>query len=159
MNPLVFALAGLIAVMTTSCIKDSGSKPGEWHFTNFSEVRAFRLNWEDEDAFDRILDQDGNLNPTRLPKDGVVLTDAQITALEAAVTGEHPDHPVAACFYPHHAFIFYGETGEIIGHINICFLCSNYSGDPPGFASNWNLAALRDIFDDIGMPLSNPDWN
>ncbi|MDG1139453.1 MAG: hypothetical protein P8N49_08045 [Opitutales bacterium] len=63
------------------------------------------MNWENEQSFACILDRDGNLNSTRIPHDGFLLTDEQITTLEAAVTEVHP---VADCFYPPHAFIFYG---------------------------------------------------
>jgi len=158
MKTFLRATLGVIVLMASSCSRDSGSKPGKWHFT-FKEVRAFRLNWEDEQSVARILDRDGNLNPTRIPQDGFVLTNEQITTLEAAVTGDHPDHPIADCLYPHHAFIFYGESGEIVGHIDICFLCSNYSGEPQGYAGNWNLVALRKLFSDMGIPLSNTDWD
>lgn len=137
----------------------STSKPGAWHFSGFSEVRAFRLNWDDKYAFDRIINQDGSLNVTRMPKKGVLLTNKQVGQLEAAVTGVHPDHPVALCFYPHHAFVFYNDSREIVGHINVCFLCSNYSGEPKGFADNWNLDELRKLISDLGLPLSNPDWD
>ena len=149
--------------MSFSCSSDSEapaeSVEGSWHFSNFSKVRAFRLNWNDESSFDRIIDQDGKLNSTRLPLEGVVLSEDQVSQLEAAVTGSHPMHPVAACFYPHHAFIFYDDAGKIVGDINICFLCSNYSGMPEGFAQQWNLEALADLVQDIGMPLRNPEWD
>jgi hypothetical protein len=158
MNIFLRATLGVILLMASSCSTDSRSQPGKWHFT-FKEVRAFRLNWEDEQSVARILDRDGNLNPTRIPQDGFVLTNEQITTLEAAVTGDHPNHPIADCLYPHHAFIFYGESGEIVGHIDICFLCTNYSGEPQGYAGNWNLVALRKLFSDMEIPLSNPDWD
>lgn len=137
----------------------NGSKPGAWHFSGFSEVRAFRLNWEDKHSFDRIINQDGSLNDTRLPEAGIILTDQQVSRLEAAVTGTRPEHPVADCFYPHHAFVFYNESGEIIGHLNICFLCSNYSGEPSGFAASLDFDKLAKIVTDIGMPLRNPNWD
>ena len=57
--------------------------------------------------FPSIIDQDGELNSTRIPQDGIQLTNAQVTALEAAVTGGDTGRPVADCFYPHHAFVWY----------------------------------------------------
>lgn len=158
-------LTALVMIMITSCSSNShsnansNSKPGQWHFSGFAEVRAYRLNWDDQDSFNPILNQDGTLNPTRIPKDGLRLTEAQVKRLEAAVTGSHPDHPIAACFYPHHAFIFYGASGKIVGHINICFLCSNYDGQPEGYAKSWNLDELAKLIKDIGMPLRNRKWD
>lgn len=132
---------------------------GKWHFGGFKEVRAYRINWDDEYSFDKIIGPDGKLNGTRLPAGGVALDQAQIGKLEAAVTGTHPDHPVAACFYPHHAFLFYDESGAVIGHINICFLCSNYDGAPKGFASSWDLEALESLIREIGLPIRNEEWD
>jgi len=139
-----------------SCSKSS--KGGKWHFSGFNEIRAYRLNWEDEHSMNPIVNQDGSLNPTRIPKEGVPLTEAQVKRLEAAVTGSHPEHPVAACFYPHHAFLFFDGSRKIVGHINICFLCSNYRGQPEGYARNWNLSQLEELLKDIGIPLRNPKW-
>lgn len=99
------------------------------------------------------------MNATRMPDAGIILTDEQVAKLEAAVTGNHPEHPIADCFYPHHAFVFYDESGGIVGHINICFLCSNYSGEPSGFPNHWNLDELAKLITEIGMPLRNPNWD
>lgn len=153
------ARAGIVCVLLmvmTSC--SNTSKSGKWHFSGFNEVRAYRLNWEDEHSMDPIVNQDGSLNPTRIPEDGIRLTEAQVKRLEAAVTGSHPAHPVAACFYPHHAFVFFNGSKEIVGHINICFLCSNYTGQPAGYAVLWNLSELKELIGDIGMPLRNAKW-
>ena len=157
MNTSLKTLPVILAVMITSCTHVS--KPGAWHFSGFSEVRAFRLNWDDKHSLDPILNQDGSLNVTRMPDTGMSLTDEQVEKLEAAVTGTHPEHPVADCLYPHHAFVFYDGSGKIVGHINLCFLCSNYSGEPSGFSINWNLDELAEIFTEIGMPLHNPNWD
>jgi hypothetical protein len=152
----------LVLLATPSCRPSEGDvqhKGGAWHFTGFTEVRAYRLNWDDEYSFDKILTNDGALNTTRQPTDGVVLNESQEKRLEAAVTGSHPDHPVAACFYPHHAFLFFGAEGKIVGHIDVCFLCSNYAGYPKGFASSWDLDAIRSLVEDLGMPTHNKDWD
>ena len=92
--------------MIASCTKPTENEQvaGTWHLSGFTEVRAYRLNWEDEDSLHPILTEDGSLNSTRIPKDGIRLTDPQVARLEAAVTGRHAEHPVASCFYPHHAF-------------------------------------------------------
>ena len=48
---------------------------------------------------------------------------------------------------------------KIVGHIDICFLCSNYSAAPSGFARSWDFEALRDLVADLGMPKANPAWD
>ena len=142
----------------TSCSTDSGLKPGKWHTANVTKVMAFRLNWDKKISFPGIIDQDGELNSTRIPQDGVQLTNAQITALEAAVTGGDPGRPVVDCFYPHHAFVWYGASGEILGHIDVCFLCSHIAGAPPGPAGTGDMDALKELVSELGIPLTNTDW-
>ncbi len=131
---------------------------GTWHFANLSDVRAYRFNWDDQCSFDGIVDDGGELNSTRWPLEGIVLNASQVSRLKAAVTGSHPCHPTAACFYPHHAFVFYDDQGRMVGYLNLCFLCSNYSGVPDEFADLWDLEALAAILGELGMPLRNPQW-
>ena len=135
----------------------SGHEPGQWHFS-FSEVRAYRLNWDHEEASVGITSQDGSLNPTRIPEAGIRLTAMQVKRLEAAVTGKHPSHRVAMCFYPHHAFVFFDTNGKIVGHIDVCFLCQNYSAEPHGYAHYWDLNELRKLFRELEIPLTNSNW-
>lgn len=144
--------------MTTSCTNDS--KPDRSRFSGPLEVRAFRMNWENKVSFDPILNPDEVLNPTRIPEEGIILTDRQVAKLETAVTGTHPERPEADCFWPHHAFVVYSGSGEIVGQINICFLCSNHShsGKPSGLAGSWDFDELAELVTDIGLPIRNPNW-
>ena len=67
-SPLSAALLALVAL--TSCSKGATRReqavtaPSAWHFT-FAEVRAFRLNWDEESAMMGI-DDGPQLNPTGL---------------------------------------------------------------------------------------------
>lgn len=165
---LLLSIATALAVsILTGCSSPSAPTPatveaaragGDWGFLKFAEVRAFRMNWDDEMSMDYFVGEKGRLNATRMPKDGVRLNGEQVERLRAAVTGKHPTHPVAMCLYPHHAFAFYDAKGKMVGHINVCFLCANYMGDPEGFARTWDLAAIAQVVKDLGMPLSNPAW-
>lgn len=158
MNSPLGLLSLLLAMMTTSCTNDS--KPDRSRFSGPLEVRAFRMNWENKVSFDPILNPDEVLNPTRIPEEGIILTDRQVAKLETAVTGTHPERPEADCFWPHHAFVVYNGSGEIVGQINICFLCSNHShsGKPSGLAGSWDFDELAELVTDIGLPIRNPNW-
>ncbi|WP_411845557.1 hypothetical protein AAFN60_18140 [Roseibacillus persicicus] len=138
--------------------KSNEPEAGEWHFDGIVEVRAYRTNWDDEYSSDVILTEDNQLNATRIPEMGIVLTGEQVERLKQAVCVEHPPHPVAACFNPHHAFTFHNENGAIIGHIDLCFQCSNYYASPKGFSSSWSLGSLEALLRELGIPLENPDW-
>ena len=116
------------------------------------------MNWEDAHSFDKIINYKGELNETRMPKEGLVLSPAQVNQLAAAVTGEHPEHPMTECFYPHHAFLFFDQDGEIVGKLDVCFKCSKFIGEPEGFAKYGDFDALKSLFGDIGMPIRNENW-
>jgi hypothetical protein len=127
-----------------------------WHF-NFETVRLFRINW-DTQYTDRHIISGGELNDTREPLYGVKLADAQIKQLEAAVTGSHTDQGLGLCIYPHHAFVFYNADNEIVGNIDICFLCGSFQANPKGYARNWDLLSIAELIHDAGIPLRNPEW-
>lgn len=133
--------------------------PGRWHFDGWTEVRAYRLNWAEETAIDSILSQDGALNPTRTPEEGIPLTTDQVRRLEKATTGRHPEHQQYACHYPHHAFVFFDSAGSPVGFAQVCFLCGTCYGRPEGFSKYWDLDAIKDLVTELGMPISNPDWH
>lgn len=130
---------------------------GKWHF-EFDSVRLYRTNWAKEDPMEDIV-SNGRLNETREPLDGILLTSTQVKKLESAVTGSHPEVFGAMCFYPHHGFVFFDKNGTIVGSIDICFKCSNYQGNPEGFALHWDLLAIAELVHELGVPLSNPDWD
>ncbi len=131
----------------------------DWGFIQFSKVKAYRMNWTDEDASNGLVGEKNKLNRSRIPKNGINLNLDQISLLREAVTGSHPDHPAAGCFNPHHAFVFYDDQENIVGHIDICFRCSNYRKEPVGFAQIFNLGKLASLFRNLNIPVSNPKWN
>ena len=148
------------AYVTAESISETQShEGGVWHFDNFEQVRVFRINWGSKYPLDGIMDDQGQLNPTRIPKEGVLLHKHQVNRLESAVTGTHPAHPIALCFNPHHAFLFYDKHGQVVGNIDLCFLCSNYEGSPSGYADYWDLEALRRLLLDLDIPIENDAWN
>jgi hypothetical protein len=129
-----------------------------WHF-KFSEVRAFQLNWEDEHATDSII-QDSELNDARFPVGGILLSDNQVELLRHAILRDDSlGGVIGLCRYPHHAFVFYSDGGEVVGHYDLCFLCSNADGSPGTFSTYPDYDALRDLVADLGMPIANPDWD
>ena len=131
--------------------------PAPWHF-KFSEVRVFQLNWEDAHSMDSIMQESG-LNDTRFPVNGILLSDDQVESLRCAILKDDSMGGVTgACRYPHHAFVFYSESGEIVGYYDLCFLCPNGGGYPGDFSTFPDYDALRDLVSSLGMPIANPDW-
>src|SRR5690349_17352581 len=92
-------LALLALVFGVSC---SSKEP--WPPQSYTEVRAFLYNLDSADALPCV--DNGKLSPTVTDPNGVRLTDAQVARLISAVTGSHPDHDIAGCYVPHHAYVF-----------------------------------------------------
>lgn len=116
-------------------------------------VRAYTINSGDEfpsPAEGGVID--GRLNRKRLPKDGVELSPAQIAHfLRATTTAEHPG-PHAACFYPHHALVFFDADEKIIGHYTICFLCLGYHSSIGQFVSEPDYDDLHRLIASLQLP-------
>jgi len=129
--------------------------PVEWHFDGFTEVRVYRLNWDTAQPNDTetIVLRDGSLHPTRLPKEGVKLTAAQIEKLRDAVCGEHPKFDALKCHMPHHGVLFLNEEGKIVGDISLCFMCRTDYSSPSGFARYWDYDALAALFEELEIPI------
>ncbi|GEP46374.1 hypothetical protein [Brevifollis gellanilyticus] len=177
MNHL-FSLASLALITLGACATPQPAAPahestttastgGDWGFLKFAEVRAYRMNWKEEDAMEDFANREGRLNPTRRPKEGVKLNAGQVTRLQQAITGHHPKPrtvsgqvpPVMACFYPHHAFAFRDEKGQHVGWIEVCFICGGHRGEPRSFSETVDMKAVATLLKDLGIPLWNPAWD
>ena len=132
----------------------------EWHIEGISEIRAYRINWDTKEASARnvIGSRMDKLNPSRMPEHGIKLNSAQSITLKNAVMLEHEEEPAAACFHPHHAFLFFDSSGNVVDSIDLCFLCNTRKAGPQGFAVNWDLDAIEKIFRDLKIPIVNPEW-
>lgn len=73
------------------------------------------------------------LNPTAVPASGIPLSAKQVARVKRAFTVATGDQAVAACFVPRHGFVFEDAKGQVIGTLDVCFECSNYSIGAPGY--------------------------
>jgi len=135
------------------------SNSRDWPFSGVVAVHAFRINWDDKTSFNPLVDQNGELNSTREPIEGVLLNNEQVKLLKRAVLGNHPPGWVAACHYPHHGFLFTDQQGSIVGSADICFMCSNKRGKPEGFADNWDFEGLKELLQSLDIEITNPEWD
>ena len=93
------------------------------------------------------------LKPGVINQDGAVLTLGQVRQLRAAITGSHPSYPVAGCFLPHNAFVFYDAAKKPVAYVEVCFSCRGIRAEPKG-AKVWvDHIALATIFDAHKLPM------
>lgn len=143
----------LIAFISTLCtFADEASWPG----VEFSEVRAFA--WPDDKTTEAVILKGMSLKERAINPEGAALTPVQTKALIKAVTGKHPDYPVAMCHIPHNAIVFYDKAKNPVAFVEICFGCSTHRIEPKGAARNIDLLAVAAIFDAHKLPMGqHPD--
>ena len=86
------------------------------------------------------------------------LTEAQIGTLIQGVYGKNEKMPPAACYDPHHLFLFYDGEGKIINVVELCFSCTNVNSSPPMPEANWyrhDFRKLAKLCDEAGIGLES----
>jgi hypothetical protein len=143
----------ILLLLSALCLfADEPSWPG----IEFSEVRAF--SWpkamnEEAVILKEMKPIDGALNPK-----GALISQEQTNRLITAITGKHPEYPMAMCHIPHNAFIFYDQRKKPVAFIEICFECSTHRIEPKGFADKIDLMAIASIFDSLKLTMGKyPD--
>ena len=95
---------------------------------------------------------------TNLKRSEAVLTPGQVGRLVEAVYGDHGKTPPAACYDPHHIFLFYDADGELINAVEVCFSCTNLVAQPEIEESQWfrhDYRELARIGDESGIGMSS----
>lgn len=147
-EPLFWKRALLLGLLLSSLPAFAAEK---WPDVPFNEVRAYA--WAADTETDAVILPDKSLMPGVLDEKGVLLTSQEVRRLRAAVTGRHADHPVAACYTPHNAFVFYDAKGKPVAFVEVCFTCLLYRAEPAGTAKNFDLLALARIFSAHRVPM------
>lgn len=122
-----------------------------WPPRHYAEVRAYLYNFDNKDGASCVTD--GRLSPSIVNPGGVRLSSAQVDALIAATTGKHPAHPVGGCYIPHHAYVWHGTSGRIVGWVELCFGCLDYRASSPAAPENFDIERLRKLTVETGLPI------
>ncbi len=86
------------------------------------------------------------------------LSPAQVAKLEKATFSiTHRSEP-AACYDPHHIFVFYAKDGTVTNAIEVCFSCTGLATIPSTTEEQWyrhDFVALAYLADELGLWLEN----
>ena len=122
----------------------------------------FALPWDDapgavmESGFSLIM-RDGALDVPaldRLKVTEATLTRDQVGRLVDAVYGEHEKTGAAACYDPHHIFLFHDGDGTLFHVVEVCFGCTNLRTQPEIAEPQWwrhDFRELARICDEVGI--------
>jgi hypothetical protein len=81
----------------------------------------------------RVMKDFKTLTPDAVPSAGVALNAAQLAQVKRAFAQATGDQAIGACFFPRHGFVFEDAAGKVVGTLDVCFECSNYTIDAPGY--------------------------
>ncbi|GAA5495918.1 hypothetical protein Rhal01_02099 [Rubritalea halochordaticola] len=112
----------------------------------------YSVGKREENSFSTVA-KDGKLHKG-IYRTSKPLTEEQTKKLFSCITGKHKPLLAAACFEPHHGFIFYDKANKIVAHISICFMCHNHSFSPEGeLSDHWDRQELKKLLKDLKMPI------
>jgi len=122
-----------------------------WPAVPFTEVRAYA--WPDDHTTEAVILDGMTLKAGVINPEGALLTAPEVKQLIAAITGRHPSYPVAACFNPHNAFVFYDAEKKPVASVEVCFSCRGIHAVPKGAEITIDHIALATIFDAHKLPM------
>ncbi len=100
------------------------------------------------------LVQEGRLHQGVVSSMTTSLNDKEVAKLEKLVTGSWSGGIRAACYMPHHGFVFYGQDEKIVGHLEVCLMCRNYHAFPrEGLSDNWDLEGIKELIREKKLPV------
>jgi len=102
---------------------------------------------------------DGVIHPGVIKQYSKILSDKDVASLLDALTEKHPEKNRFLCeFAPRHGLIFYDKSDAILGHVSICFACSelkspDFRRSKSEFHSYWDWEGLKDVFNRNRIPV------
>lgn len=89
----------------------------------------------------------------KLKQKSAELTAIQASKLLSVVNGKAVIAP-AACYDPHHIFLFYSREGSVVAAVEVCFSCTGISTMPGISEKRWyrhDFVALARLTDELGL--------
>lgn len=128
---------------------------GTWPPAGYVKVVGHRFKSENPEGFSFLAESAVDL--TRLDELSAAsaeLTPSQIQELLEATFPPEPGLPAAACYDPHHIFLFEDAAGKVTHAIEICFSCTNLHALPDLGEHQWQHHDFRRLYrlcEDLGL--------
>ena len=128
---------------------------GTWPPTGFTKVVGHRFKSDNPEGFSFLRDSAVELTHlAEFSAASAELTQAQIQELLEATFQAEPGLAAAACYDPHHLFLFEDAAGKVTHAIEICFECTNISALPALGDQQWQHHDFRRLYqlcEDLGL--------
>lgn len=108
-----------------------------------------------------LIDRNGRVDLATLDKlkqAKATLPPGQVHRLVDAVYGRNEKTGAAACYDPHHIFLFYDDSDSLINVVEICFSCTNLHAEPQIEELQWwrhDFRELARICDEVGIGMAS----
>jgi hypothetical protein len=102
-------------------------------FAKAATVKVYMYEADEKKLPAGVMLDFARVDTTAVPKGGITLDAKQAERVKRAFTVASGDQALGACFVPRHGFVFEDAKGEVIGTLDICFECTNYSINAPGY--------------------------
>lgn len=128
---------------------------GTWPPSGFSKVVGHRFRSDNPEGFSFLRGSAVDLTRlTEFSAASAELNQRQIQQLLEATFQSEPGLPAAACYDPHHLFLFKDAAGKVTHAIEICFGCTNISALPALSDQQWQHHDFRRLYQlctDLGL--------
>jgi len=136
-----------------------------WTPPKYAKVVGYRFRVPGEDSKEPIpsgfsLLKNGTLDAAQLKRlalKSVELHPEHIRSLITDVNAKEPTLP-AACYDPHHIFVFYADSGAAVAAIEVCFSCNGIRALPDIAEPRWyrhDFVGFAKLTDDLGLWLEH----
>jgi len=137
------------------------SEESRWVPPSFQKVVGFRFRLPSDGSEGPVpsgfsLLKNGAVDVAQLEKlkqKSVELTAAQTSKLLTATNGKEIIYP-AACYDPHHLFLFYSGERTVVAAVEVCFNCTGIYATPGISKAQWyrhDFIALARLADELGL--------
>ncbi len=140
----------LMGATLVSCAGTNSQSAANWPGKKFTTVRAFVYDC-DADKTVGFFQKDGKVSKGVINGTGAALNAGQVTQLMKTLTTPTPRQAHTACFIPHHAFVFYGADGGVVGHVEVCFTCDIHRSFPAGLPKHVNMTELWNLLGELDV--------
>jgi len=147
-------IVSIFLVLSTFSFAEDRVPRDPWPKVNFTKVVGYCYDSTADKTNDDIIDKNYKLHKGIIASATVTLTKKQTSKL-ISILAQPPKqrHIPAACFIPHHAFVFYDADNDVVAHVSICFMCIGRTASPSNLRAKLDYASLEKFSRSIGLPM------
>ncbi|RYD40530.1 MAG: hypothetical protein EOP85_14085 [Verrucomicrobiaceae bacterium] len=142
-----------IALLLFPHFCQAGEDASPWPPENVAHVVAYVYDHTQDSRGSRPVFPDGSLHKGIIRSTTARLTGEQAKVLLQTVSQAYDDAEEEDCYYPHHAFVFYGADWKPVGWFAVCWECSSYQSSSAKAPDLIDVRPIRKLTNELAMPV------